>query len=104
MINGHVIILFSGESRFDPYVGSSILTALETTISKINRTNTLALMDVQGRSIDVGNTFGVDVYFVIDVSKSINKQKMELRNNFISALFPQVRFIKCIIIKHQKLL
>ncbi|XP_045192577.2 complement factor B-like [Mercenaria mercenaria] len=79
-----------GTSLFDPNVGIELLSALKQ-IPHGNKTHDTNKTDViLSKTINVGASSGVDVYFLVDISNSITDDKFNATKQFLSALLPEL--------------
>ncbi|WAQ94461.1 THRB-like protein [Mya arenaria] len=86
-----------GWSVFDKEVGlqlrKSLKTKIEQAVIEFNATENNSTFEDEGptgRTIDVENAHGVDVYIVVDVSMSIDDSEYNITTEFIKALLPNL--------------
>ncbi|XP_052788352.1 complement factor B-like [Mya arenaria] len=87
----------TGWSVFDNEVGLQLRQSLKANIEQVMlELNETAENDtseddgLRGRMINVGNAHGVDVYIVVDVSKSIDDTEYNKTREFLKALLPNL--------------
>ncbi|XP_052803564.1 complement factor B-like isoform X2 [Mya arenaria] len=87
----------TGWSVFDKEVGlqlrKSLKTKIEQAVIEFNATENNSTFEDEGptgRTIDVENAHGVDVYIVVDVSMSIDDSEYNITTEFIKALLPNL--------------
>ncbi|WAR31178.1 CFAB-like protein [Mya arenaria] len=92
-----VICVTKGWSVFDNEVGLQLRQSLKANIEQVMlELNETAENDtseddgLRGRMINVGNAHGVDVYIVVDVSKSIDDTEYNKTREFLKALLPNL--------------
>ena len=81
---------FSGDSLYEPGVGIELLSAMKKISENKTENATKTESVAMSKSIKVGNSHGVDVYLLVDVSKSITVEKLNLTKWFLDALLPGV--------------
>ncbi|KAL4219556.1 peptidase S1 [Mactra antiquata] len=82
----------AGTSESGAFMGNSLLSAIEKIQydKNISDSNETCAECPEARTINVQNGRGNDIYFVIDVSKSITAEKVKLRGRFLKALLPKL--------------
>ncbi|XP_060563925.1 complement factor B-like isoform X2 [Ruditapes philippinarum] len=79
----------TGESLFDSSVGIELISAMKK-ISENKTENSTKTDTIMSKTINVGNSGGVDVYLLVDISKSITPKKFNTTIRFVSALLPEL--------------
>ncbi|XP_053402345.1 sushi, von Willebrand factor type A, EGF and pentraxin domain-containing protein 1-like isoform X2 [Mercenaria mercenaria] len=80
----------AGASLFDPNVGFELLSALKQIPYKDKAHDLRKTGVVQSKTINVGANDGIDVYLLVDISRSITEEKFNATNQFLSALLPEL--------------
>lgn len=84
--------MYLGWSLYDANVGYELNEAMEQIpMTFENETEANETLSASGRIINVNSQFGVDVYLLVDVSKSISNDHYQLSTAFIKALLEKVK-------------
>lgn len=77
----------TGESVFDVNIGVQILNTLAI---QVPYNETIIQDELTAKFGNLDQKGGVDVYFLVDISKSITNETFNATNRFISAILPQI--------------